>query len=124
MLIWRSFREYLQTKNFLENPGSVAFLPLQSHNFTQKIRKNLRAVSEKTALPTNPNEPTNQPMLIWRSFREYLQTKNFLENPGSVAFLPLQFHNFMQKIRNILRAVSEKTALPANQPKNQSINLR
>ena len=63
----------------------------------QKIRKNLRAVSEKTALPTNHNEPTNQPTLIWRSFREYLPTKNFLENPGSMAFLHLQSHNFMQK---------------------------
>ena len=51
----------------------------------QKIRKILRAISEKTALPTN--QPTNQPIitdfgLIWRPFREYLQIKNFFQKSG------------------------------------------
>ena len=32
-----------------------------------------------------------------------------------MTFLPLQSPNFMQKIRKILRAVSEKTALPPDQ---------
>ena len=36
-----------------------------------------------------------------------------------MTFLPLQSPNVMQKIRKILRAVSEKTALPTNQPINQ-----
>ena len=49
----------------------------------QKIRKILRAISEKTALPTN------QPTLIWRPFREYLQIKIFCQKSGSVTFLPL-----------------------------------
>ena len=31
----------------------MTFLPLQSPNVMQKIRKILRAISEKTALPTN-----------------------------------------------------------------------
>ena len=50
----------------------------------QKIRKILRAVSEKTALTTS--QPTNQPNieaydfgLIWRPFRKYLQIKNFFQ---------------------------------------------
>ena len=36
-----------------------------------------------------------------------------------MTFLPLQSPNVMQKIRKILRAVSEKTALPTNLPINQ-----
>ena len=36
-----------------------------------------------------------------------------------MTFLPLQSPNVMQKIRKILRVVSEKTALPTNQPINQ-----
>ena len=65
-LIWGHFREYLQTKFFFQKSGSVTFLPLQSLNFMQKIRKIFGAVSKKTALPTNQpisqstNQPTNQ----------------------------------------------------------------
>ena len=61
-LIWRLFREYLQIKKSFQKSSSVTFLPLQSLNFMQKIRKILRAVSEKTALLTN--HPTNQPIII------------------------------------------------------------
>ena len=69
----------------------------------QKIRKILRAVSEKTALPTNqPNIKVSDFGLIWRRFREYLQIKNFLKKSGSVTFLPLSSPNVMQKIRKIL----------------------
>ena len=56
-LIWRPFREYLQIKNFFQETGSVTFLPFYSRNFMQKIRKILRAVYEKTTLPTN--QPTS-----------------------------------------------------------------
>ena len=59
-LIWRPFCENLQIKNFFRKYGSVTFLPLESRNFMQKIRKIILAVSEKTALPTN--QPTNQPI--------------------------------------------------------------
>ena len=59
--------------------------------------------------------------LIWKPFREYLKIKNFFQKSGSVAFLPLQSPNFMRKIRKILRDVSEKTALPINQPTKQPI---
>ena len=64
-LIWRPFRKYLQIKKFFQKSGSVTFLPLKSTNVIQKIRKILRAVSEKTALPTNQpiNQPTNQPII-------------------------------------------------------------
>ena len=70
----------------------------------QKIRKILRAVSEKTALLTN--QPTNQPSitdfeLIWRPFREDLQIKNFFQKSGSVALQPLQSPKSMQKVRKI-----------------------
>ena len=53
--------------------------------------------------------------LIWQPFREYLQIKIFFQKCGSVTFLPLYTPNFMQKIKKILRAVFEKTALPTNQ---------
>ena len=57
-LIWRLFREYLQIKNLFQKSDSVTSLPSQPPNFMQKIRKILRAVSKKTALP--PTQPTNQ----------------------------------------------------------------
>ena len=65
----------------------------------QKVRKILRTVSEKTALPTNqPNIEVSDFGLIWRHFREYLQIKIFFQKSGSVTFLPLWFPNLMQKI--------------------------
>ena len=69
-LIWRFFCEYLQIKNFFQKSGSVAFLPLWSPNFMQKIWKILRAVSEKTALPTN--QTTNQLLPATRFYRTWL----------------------------------------------------
>ena len=51
-------------------------------------------------------------------FRKYLQINHFFKKSGSLTFLALWVPNFMQKIRKILRAVSEKTALPTNQPTN------
>ena len=54
----------------------------------QKIRKILRAVSEKTALPTNqPNIKVSDLGLIWRPFHKYLQIKNFFQKSSSVTFL-------------------------------------
>ena len=46
----------------------------------------------------------------------------FFQKSGSFTFLPLQSPNFMQKIRKIVRAVSEKTTLPTNQPSNRPTN--
>ena len=57
--------------------------------------------------------------LIWRLLCESLQIKNFFQKSRSVAFLPLYSPNLMQKIRKILRAVSEKTVLATNQPTKQ-----
>ena len=68
-LICRPFREYLQIKNFFQKSDSITFLSLKSLNFMQKIRKVLRAISEKTALPTN--QLTNQ-LLKHRSYRTSL----------------------------------------------------
>ena len=80
----------------------------------QKIRKILRAIFKNTALPTNqPNIAVSDFGLIWRRFCEYLQINNFFKYPA-VTFLPLQSPNFLQNIRKILRAVSEKTVLPTN----------
>ena len=90
---------------------------MQKFNLTQKIRKILGAISEKTALPTN--QPTNQrniEVLIWAGFREYLQIMIFFQKSGSFTFQPLYSPNLMQKIRKIFRVISEKTALPTNQP--------
>ena len=56
--------------------------------------------------------------LIWRPFRKYLQMKNFFSKIRlchfSTFILPF-YPNLMQKIRKVLRAVSEKIALPTNQ---------
>ena len=68
-LICRPFREYLQIKNFFQKSDSITFPSLKSPNFMQKIRKVLRAISEKTALPTN--QLTNQ-LLKHRSYRTSL----------------------------------------------------
>ena len=87
-------------------------------NFMQKIRKILRAVSEKTALPTN--QPTKyQSIWFWANLETLSRispNQEFFQKYNSVTFLPLYSPNLMQKIRKILRAVSEKTVLPTNQP--------
>ena len=100
--------KYLQIANFSEKQVSFKLKVVFSTNFRPKTKKIVRAVFEK-------NIKVSDFGLIWRLFREYLQIKNFFQKSGSVTFLPLQSPNFMQKIRKILRAVSEKTALPTNQ---------
>ena len=104
--------KYLQITNFPEKQVSFKLKVIFSTNFRPKTKKVVRAVFEK-------NIKVSDFGLIWRPFREYLQIKIFFQKSGSVTFLPLQSPNFMQKIRKILRAVSEKTALPTNQPTNQ-----
>ena len=104
--------KYLQTSNFSEKQFSLKLQVICSTNFRPKTKKIVKAVFEK-------NIKVSDFGLIWRPFCEYLQIKNFFQKSGSVTFLPLQSPNFMQKIRKILRAVSEKTALPTNQPTNQ-----
>ena len=100
-LIWRRFREFLQIKIFFKKSGCVTFLPLQSPNFMQKIRKITKALSEKTALPTNqPNIKVSDFLIIWSPYCEYLQIKNFFQKSGSVTFPHLQPPNFMQKPEN------------------------
>ena len=100
--------KYLQIANFSEKEFSLKLKVIFSTNFRPKTKKIVRAVFEK-------NIKVSDFGLIWRPFREYLQIKNFFQKSGSVTFLPLQSPNFMQKIRKILTAVSEKTALPTNQ---------
>ena len=116
-LVWRRFREYLQINNFFQISGSVTFLPLQSPNFMQKAKKPLEPFLRKLRYqPTNqPNIKKSEFVLIWRRFCEYFQINNFFQKSGSVTFLPLQSPNFMQKIKKILKVVSEKTALPTKQ---------
>ena len=60
-LILGTFLRISPNEDFFQKSDSVTFLPLWSPNFMQKIRKILRAVSGKTALPTN--QPTNQPKI-------------------------------------------------------------
>ena len=103
--------KYLQIANFSEKYVSFKLKVIFSTNFRPKTKKIARAAFEK-------NIKVSDFGLIWRPFREYLQIKSFFQKYGSVTFLPLQPPNFMQKIRKVLRVVSEKIALPTNQPTN------
>ena len=90
----------------------------------QKSRKILRDISEKTALPTN--QPTNQPskqwMVIWRPFHKYLQINFFfLSKIRLCDFSTFIVPKLHAKHEKILRAISEKTALPTNQPSNANL---
>ena len=107
--------KYLQVANFSEKQASFKLKVIFSTNFRPKTEKIVRAVFEKNIKASDFGR-------IWRCFREYLQIKNFFQKSGSVTFLPLESPNFMQKIRKILKAISEKTALPINQPTNQPTN--
>ena len=101
--------KYLQTSNFSEKQFSLKLQVICSTNFRPKTKKIVKAVFEK-------NIKASDFELIWRTFCEYLQIKNFFQKSDPVTFLTLHSSNAMQKI---LRAVSEKTALPTNQPTNQ-----
>ena len=106
--------KYLHIANFSEKQVSFKLKVIFSTNFRPKIKKIVRTIFEE-------NIKVPDFGLIWRPFREYLEIENFFQKSGSVIFLPLQSPNFMQKMRKNLRAVSEKTALPANQRNNQPI---
>ena len=97
--------------NFSEKYVSFKLKVIFSTNFRPKTKKIVRAVFEKYIKVSDFG-------LIWRPFREYVQIKNFFQESGSVTFLPLQSPKFMQKIRKIFRAMSQKTALPTIQPIN------
>ena len=99
---------------FSEKQVSFKLKLIFSTNFRPKAKKKIvRAVFEK-------NIKISDFGLIWRPSREYLQIKNFFQKSGSVTFLPLQSANFKQKIKKILRVVSEKLRYqPTNQPTNQ-----
>ena len=99
---------------FLKKKVTFKLKVIFSTNFRPKTKKVVRAVFEK-------NIKVSDFGLIWRPFCEYLQIKNFFQKSGSANFLPSQSPNFMQKIRKILRTVSEKTTLPTNQPTNKPI---
>ena len=107
--------KYLKIAIFFEKQVSFKLKVIFSTNFRPKTKKIVRAVFEK-------NIKVSEFGLIWRLFRECLQIKNFFQKSGSATFLPLYSLTFMQKIRKIFRAVSEKTALPTNQPTNQLSN--
>ena len=107
--------KYLEIANVSTKQFSFKLKVIFSTTFRPKTNKIVRAVFEENIKESHFG-------LIWRLFREYLQIKNFFQKSGSVTFLPLQSPNFMQKIRKILEAVSEKTALLTNQPTNQPTN--
>ena len=106
--------KYSPIGNFSEKQVSLKLKVIFSTNFQPKTKKVIRTIFDK-------NIKVSDFGLIWRCFCEYLQIIFFFKS-GSVTFLPLQPPNFMQKIRKMLRAISEKTALPTNQPtKYQSV---
>ena len=95
--------------NFSEKQVSFKLKVIFSTNFRRKTKKIVRAVFEKYIKVSDFG-------LIWRLFREYLQIKDFFQKSGSVSFPPLQSLNIMRKIsRKLLRAFTEKIALPTNQ---------
>ena len=102
----------VQIANFYQKQVSFKLKVIFSTNFRPKTAKIVTAVFEK-------NIKVSEFGLIWRPFCEYFQIKNIFQKSGSVTFLPLYSPSFMRKIRKILRAFSEKTALPTNQPTNQ-----
>ena len=104
--------KYLQVSNFSEKQISFKLKVIFSTNFRPKTKKIVWAVFEK-------NIKVSDFGLIWRPFHEYLQINFFFQKSGSVTFLPLQSPNFKQKVREILRAVSEKIVLPTNQSTKQ-----
>ena len=69
---------------FFKNPFLWLFYFYSRLTSCQKSKKSLDPFLSKL-----PYQPTNQPTLIWRPFREYLQIKNFIQKSGSVDFLPL-----------------------------------
>ena len=106
--------KYLQIANFSEKQVSLKLKVIFSTNFRPKTRKIVGVVFGK-------NIKVSDFELIWRPFCKYLQIKTFFQKSGPLTFLPLQSCNFMQKIRKILTAISGKTALPTNQPTNQTL---
>ena len=85
-----------------------------STNVRPKTKKIVRDIFEK-------NIKVSDIGLVWRPFHEYLQIKDFFSKIRLCDFSTFMSPNFMHKFRKILRAVSEKTALPTNQPTNPPI---
>ena len=100
-IIWR-FRGQIA-------PNCKIFLKffIFSANFRPKTKKIVRAVFEKNIIVSDFR-------LIWRTSREYLQIMNFFWKIRLCHFSSFIPPNFMQKVRKIYSAVSEKTALPTN----------
>ena len=100
---------------FSEKQISLKLKVMFSTNIRPKTKKIISAVFEI-------NIKVSDFGLIWKPFCKYLQIKIFFQKSSSLTFLPLQSPNFMQKIRKILRAVSEETALPTNQALSEPIS--
>ena len=98
--IWTVLPKFWGNQIFSEKPSSVTFLHLWFLNFMQKIRKILRADFEKIIKESIFEA-------IWTVLPKFWENQIFSEKSGSVTFLQLWSPNFMQKIRKILRAVSE-----------------
>ena len=97
--------------NFSERQISFKLKVTFSTNFRPKTKKIVRAVFEK-------NIKVSHFGLFADLFLNISKSRIFSQKSGPVTFLPLQSPNLTQKIREILRAISEKAALPTNQPTN------
>ena len=123
---WRFFANTSKSRIFFKNPALSLFYLRSPLTSFKKSEKSLELFLRKLCY-----QPTNQKNikvphfgLIWRPFCKYQQINIFFQISNSVTFLPLWSPNFIQKIRKILRAVSEKFALPTNQTtKYQSVWL-
>ena len=103
--------KYLQIVNFSEKKVSFKLKDIFSTNFTPKTKKIVRAVFEKNMKVSS----------FWANleiFSRISPNRGFFSKIRPCGFSNFQSPNFMQKIRKILRDVSEKSALPTNQPTN------
>ena len=103
--------KYLQIVNFSEKKVSFKLKVIFSTNFTPKTKKIVRAVFEKNMKVSS----------FWANleiFSRISPNRGFFSKIRPCGFSTFQSPNFMQKIRKILRDVSEKSALPTNQPTN------
>ena len=100
-------------RTFLKNKFLLKLKVIFSTNFRPKTRKIIRAVFEK-----------NISVWFWANLENFSRispNQKFFKNPALSLFYLYSPLTSCKKIRKILRAVSEKTVLPTNQPNNQPL---
>ena len=114
--IWTIFRGHIfrNYNFFLKNRSHSNWSSYLALTSGQKRKKSLGPFLRK-------NIKVSDFGLIWRLFCEYLRMKIFFKNLTQLLFYLYGLLTSCKKSQKILRAVSGKTALPANQPTNQKL---